>query len=117
MALAYILKSFNRFYGAVPSSVDVYTHQCSVLVSSKDLALMGSVITNNGIHPKTKKHILNPEQCQFIKRGSSSGWFIRILQHMDCKNRMRCCKKWSRWRYSYFNSEYRNSSNCITTIR
>ena len=68
MALAYILKSFNRFYGAVPSSVDVYTHQCSVLVSSKDLALMGSVITNNGIHPKTKKHILNPEQCQFIKR-------------------------------------------------
>lgn len=68
MALAYILKSFNRFYGAVPSSVDVYTHQCSVLVSSKDLAMMGSVITNNGIHPKTKKHILKPEHCQFIKR-------------------------------------------------
>ena len=33
----------------------------------KDLAIMGSVITNNGIHPKTKKHILKPEHCQFIK--------------------------------------------------
>ena len=68
MALAYILKSFNRFYGGVPSSVDVYTNQCSVLVSSKDLAIMGSVITNNGIHAKTKKRILKPEHCKFIKR-------------------------------------------------
>ena len=43
MALAYLLKSYNRFYGPVDECVDVYTKQCSVKVASDDLATMASV--------------------------------------------------------------------------
>jgi glutaminase len=71
MALAYLLKSFNRFYGPVPECVDVYTKQCSITVSSDDIAMMASVFANNGIHPVTKKQLLTCNQSNSILRGLS----------------------------------------------
>ena len=66
IALAQLLKSHNRFYGDVLTTVDVYTKQCSVLVSSDDLAIMGSVFANGGIHPITNKRILQSNDVEFI---------------------------------------------------
>ena len=69
MALGYLLKSFERFYGPVNECVDAYTKQCSVLINSDDLAMMASVFANNGIHPITKKHLLTCRQTNAILRG------------------------------------------------
>ena len=68
MSLAYLLKSFNRFYGDVEESVDVYTKQCSVKINSDDLAIMASVFANAGVHPITKKRLISQKSTGFILR-------------------------------------------------
>ena len=68
MALSYLLKSYDRFYGDVNSTVDIYTAQCSVNVSAKDLATMASVFANEGIHPINNKRILSQEAAKYIYR-------------------------------------------------
>ncbi|MDA9298858.1 glutaminase A [Crocinitomicaceae bacterium] len=68
MALAYLLKSFDRLYGDVNDTVDVYTQQCSKLVSAKDLATMACVFAKGGVHPHTKKRILNKTASEYVYR-------------------------------------------------
>jgi glutaminase len=66
LAIAYLLKSYNRFYADVQMSVDVYTKQCSVMVSSADLAVMAATIANNGINPKTGKKVVDKKYISYI---------------------------------------------------
>jgi glutaminase len=40
---------------------DVYTRQCSVNVSAKDLALMAATLANGGKNPVTKKQVIDPK--------------------------------------------------------
>jgi glutaminase len=40
---------------------DVYTRQCSINVSARDLALMAGTLANGGRNPVTKKQVLAPE--------------------------------------------------------
>lgn len=68
MALAYLLKSYERFYGDVDDTVDVYTAQCSVNVSTKDLATMACVFANDGVHPYSGKRIISEETSTYIYR-------------------------------------------------
>ena len=66
MAIAYLLKSYNRFYGEVYSSVDVYTKQCSALVTSQDCAIMGATLANKGINPKTGEKVIDKKFLPYI---------------------------------------------------
>ena len=66
LAIAYLLKSYNRFYADVQMSVDVYTKQCSVMVTSADLAVMAATIANNGINPKTGKKVVDKKYISYI---------------------------------------------------
>jgi glutaminase len=66
LAIAYLLKSYNRFYGEVESSVDVYTKQCSVMVTTKDIALMAATLANGGINPETKKQLISKSNADYI---------------------------------------------------
>ena len=68
MALAYLLKGFNRFYGNVDDCVDVYTEQCSVQVSARDLATMACVFAKGGIHPNTNNRILSETAANYVYR-------------------------------------------------
>lgn len=68
MALAYLLKSYGRFYGNVETCVDVYTSQCSKLVTAEDLAVMASVFANSGIHPFNKKTIISKKTATYVYR-------------------------------------------------
>jgi glutaminase len=65
-SLAYLLKSYGRFYGDVENTVDVYTKQGSVLVTSEDLSIMAATFANNGINPKTKKQIVDKKFIKYI---------------------------------------------------
>jgi glutaminase len=40
-------------------AVDVYTRQCSIGVTAKQLAVMGATLANAGINPLTKKRVLD----------------------------------------------------------
>ena len=66
LAIAYLLKSYNKFYGDIETCVDVYTRQCSVMVTSKDVAVMAATLANNGVNPKTKQQIIKPENVKYI---------------------------------------------------
>ena len=56
--LAYILFNSGHLYAEPLECTDVYTKQCSVGVTCKQLAVMGSVLANHGVNPITKERCL-----------------------------------------------------------
>jgi glutaminase len=66
LSLAYLLKSYKRFYGDVEDCVEVYTKQCSVMVTSHDAAVMAATIANNGINPKTNKRCISKYNIKYV---------------------------------------------------
>jgi glutaminase len=73
LAIAYLLKSHGKFYGNVERCVDVYTRQCSTMVTSKDLALMAATLANKGINPSSKKRIVKKTNVDYILKHMEIG--------------------------------------------
>ena len=59
-AIANMLYNFGRLYSDPTEAVDVYTKECSVGVTAKQLAMMGATIANGGKNPKTGKQLIDP---------------------------------------------------------
>jgi len=52
----------NNLMGSDPlEATTVYTKQCSVNVTARDLGVMGATLANHGVNPLTKKRVLNKE--------------------------------------------------------
>ena len=66
LSLSYFLKNKKRLYAPVIPTVDAYTYQCSVKVTSDDLARMASVFANEGKIPKTQKRIISKQNTEYI---------------------------------------------------
>ncbi len=64
--LAYLLNSAGRFYGDVEDTVDVYTKQGSVLVSSEDVATMAATFANDGFNPVTDKKAMSKKNITYL---------------------------------------------------
>jgi glutaminase len=58
-AIARLLLAYERIYDEPATAVDLYTRQCSVAVSAKDLAVMAATLANGGRNPITKKQVLD----------------------------------------------------------
>jgi len=58
-ALSKRLQAFGRIYSDPLEATTVYTKQCSVNVTSHDLAVMGSVLANGGVNPLTLVKLLD----------------------------------------------------------
>lgn len=58
-AIAWLLKNYNRIYDDVDMSLDLYTRQCSLGITSSQLAIMGATIANNGLNPVTKAKVFD----------------------------------------------------------
>lgn len=59
-SIAWLLKSYNRIYDDVPMSLDLYTRQCSLGVTSNMLSVCAATIANKGVNPVTGKRIFDP---------------------------------------------------------
>lgn len=57
-AIATLLQNYGRMYSDPLEATDIYTKQCSIGVSAKDLAVMGATLANGGVNPLTKKKLL-----------------------------------------------------------
>ena len=66
LAIAYLLKSYGKFYGDVETCVDIYTQQCSVMVKSTDIAIMAATLANGGINPKTNSKLISKKNVKYI---------------------------------------------------
>lgn len=60
-AIAWLLKSYNRIYDDVPMSLDLYTRQCSMGVTSRMLSVCAATIANNGKNPITGESVFSQE--------------------------------------------------------
>jgi glutaminase len=58
-ALAWLMRSFGMIERDVQDALDVYFAQCSILVTSRDLALMAATLANHGINPLTGDRALD----------------------------------------------------------
>jgi glutaminase len=65
-ALARLLQSFQRIYMAPAQATDLYTKQCSLNVSAKDLAVMGATLADGGVNPLTKERVVDAEVCHYV---------------------------------------------------
>ena len=65
-ALAALLLKYERIYSDPLESVDVYTKQCSVGVTAKQLAVMGATLANDGINPITHEQVIKKENVPEI---------------------------------------------------
>ncbi len=59
-AIAWLLKNYGRLSSDVEVVLDAYFRQCSILVTSHDLAVMAATLANDGINPVTGDRILSP---------------------------------------------------------
>jgi glutaminase len=63
--IARLLQSFNRIYMDPAEATDLYTKQCSLNVSAKDLAVMGATLADGGVNPLTKERVVDASVCHY----------------------------------------------------
>lgn len=59
--IAWLMSSYGTLYDDPDTTCDIYTRQCSIAITCKDLAVMGSTLANGGVNPITGKAVINPE--------------------------------------------------------
>lgn len=64
--IAWLLYSAGTMYSDPMQACDVYTRQCSTLVSTVDLATMGATLAAGGLNPVSKKRVLTASNVPFI---------------------------------------------------
>jgi glutaminase len=64
-SLARMLQSYGRIYMSPAEAVELYTKQCSLNVSAKDLAVMGATLADGGVNPITKERVVDPMVCHY----------------------------------------------------
>lgn len=57
-AIGWMLRNFNIIESDPTQVVENYFRQCSLLVSCRDLGLMGATLANGGIHPLTGQRVV-----------------------------------------------------------
>jgi glutaminase len=64
-SIAWMLESVGRIYCDPVEAVDLYTQQCSLNVSAKDLAVMGATLADGGFNPVTREQVVSPDVCHY----------------------------------------------------
>jgi glutaminase len=64
-SIAWMLESVGRIYCDPAEAVDLYTRQCSLNVSAKDLAVMGATLADGGFNPVTREQVVSPDICHY----------------------------------------------------
>src|SRR5262250_1066003 len=64
-SIARMLQSFGRIYLDPAEATDLYTKQCSLNVTAKDLAVMGATLADGGVNPLTRERVIDGESCRY----------------------------------------------------
>ena len=65
-SIARLLQSYGRIYLDPAQATDLYTKQCSLNVSAKDLAVMGATLADGGANPITRKRVVDAATCHYV---------------------------------------------------
>ncbi len=64
--IAHLLESYGRVSFDPDEATDVYTRQCSLDVTARDLAVMGATLANGGVNPVTRLRVIVPGVCRRV---------------------------------------------------
>lgn len=64
-SLAWFLQSAGAIYLDPDEAVDLYTMQCALNVTAKDLALMGATLADGGVNPLTGERVVDALTCHY----------------------------------------------------
>ena len=64
--IAHLLRGYKRVYCDPDEATDIYTKQCSLLVSARDLAVMGATLAGGGINPLTRERVVSAGTCRHV---------------------------------------------------
>jgi len=64
-SIARLLQSYGRIYMNPAEAVDLYTKQCALNVSVKDLVVMGATLADGGVNPITKERVVDASVCHY----------------------------------------------------
>jgi glutaminase len=62
-SIARLLQSFDALYCDPAEAVDLYTRQCALRVTARDLAVMGATLADGGVNPVTGEAVIDPRVC------------------------------------------------------
>ncbi|NTU79012.1 MAG: glutaminase A [Chloroflexales bacterium] len=63
-SIARLLESYGRLGFDPAESVDLYTRQCSLEVTARDLAVMAATLADGGVNPLTGAQVISPDTCR-----------------------------------------------------
>ena len=58
-SIVWLLKNYNRIYDDPDLSLDLYTRQCSLGITAKQLSVCGATIATRGVNPKTGRSVFD----------------------------------------------------------
>src|ERR1700733_7008388 len=64
--IAHLLYGYGRMYSDPELATDVYTRQCALRVTARDLAVMGATLAAGGVNPLTQERAVPPECCRRV---------------------------------------------------
>jgi glutaminase len=64
--LASLLRAYDRIYCDPLEATDIYTRQCSLAVTTRDLAVMAVTLANGGVNPLTQDKVIDAIHCQHV---------------------------------------------------
>lgn len=67
LALAHMLRSYDVISDSAEDAIASYTRQCAILVTVKDLAVMGATLASGGVQPLTGERILKADVCRQVQ--------------------------------------------------
>lgn len=61
--IARLLESLDRVYCPAEDAVELYTRQCCLRVSARDLAVMGATLADGGVNSVSEERVIDPGVC------------------------------------------------------
>lgn len=62
--IARLLQGYGRIYSDPIEATDIYTKQCSLLVTAEDLAVMSATLADGGVNPITCERVVDADSCK-----------------------------------------------------
>lgn len=66
LGLSWLLHGLDRLGTDPTTTADLYTRQCSLAVTARDLALMGATLADGGVHPLTRARVVDEAVCHHV---------------------------------------------------
>jgi glutaminase len=65
-AIAHLMRNFDMLDGSIDEILDLYFQQCSLLVTTQDLAMMAATLANGGLNPLSGERAVDMRQVRDI---------------------------------------------------